>query len=113
MTDDKESRFIAAAKAELEHGAQQLDALTLASLRAARRKALAARPRRLASWLAAGGLATAALTATLVAFLLFAPAAAPPATGLEQFDLLSENDGLELYRDLEFYRWLAEHADAA
>jgi hypothetical protein len=112
MTDDMESRLIAAAKAELERGAQQLDALTLASLRAARRKALAARPRRLA-WLAAGGLAGAALTATLVAFLLFAPGAVPPANGLEQFDLLSENDGLELYRDLEFYRWLAEHTDAA
>ena len=112
MTDNKESRFIAAAKAELERSAQQLDELTIAHLRASRRKALEARPRRLA-WLAAGGLATAALTATLVAVLLFAPATAPPVSGLEQFDLLSENDSLELYRDLEFYRWLAEHADAA
>jgi len=112
MTDDKESRFIAAAKTALDRSTQQLDELTIARLRAARRKALEARPRRLA-WLAAGGLATAALTATLVAFLLFTPAVAPPVTGLEQFDLLSDNDGLELYRDLEFYRWLAEHADAA
>jgi len=112
MTDDKESRFIAAVKAELDRDTQQLDELTIARLRAARRKALEARPRRL-TWLAVGGLATAALTATLVAFLLFTPAVAPPVSGLEQFDLLSENDGLELYRDLEFYRWLAEHADAA
>jgi hypothetical protein len=112
MTDDKESRFIAAVKAELDRDTQQLDELTIARLRAARRKALEARPRRL-TWLAVGGLATAALTATLVAFLLFAPAVAPPVPGLEQFDLLSDNDGLELYRDLEFYRWLAEHADAA
>jgi hypothetical protein len=112
MTDDKESRFIAAAKAELDRSAQQLDELTIARLRAARRNALEARPRRLA-WLAAGGLATAALTATLVAFLLFTPAAAPPVAGFEQFDLLSENDSLELYRDLEFYRWLAENTDAA
>jgi len=89
-----------------------LDELTIARLHAARRRAIDARPRRLV-WLAAGGLATAALTATLVAFLLFAPAVAPPVSGLEQFDLLSDNDGLELYRDLEFYRWLAEHADAA
>lgn len=111
MTDDKEARFIAAAKAALDHSTQQLDELTIARLRAARHKALAARPRRLA-WLAAGGLATAALTATLVAFLLFTPAVSPPVTGLEQFDLLSENDSLDLYRDLEFYRWLAEHTDA-
>lgn len=112
MIDHRESRFIAAAKAELDRSAQQLDELTIARLRAVRRKALAARPRRLA-WLAAGGLTTAALTATLVAFLLFAPAAAPPVSGLEQIDLLSENDGFELYRDLEFYRWLADHTDAA
>jgi hypothetical protein len=111
MTDDKESRFLAAAKAELDRSTQQLDELTLARLRAARLRALTPHPRRRV-WLVAGGLATAALAATLVAFLLFAPAAAPPDTGLEQFDLLSENDGLELYRDLEFYRWLAEHADA-
>jgi hypothetical protein len=112
MTDDKESRFIAVVKAELDRGTQQLDELTIARLRAARRNALEVRPHRF-SWLAAGGLATAALTATLVAFLLFVPPAAPPVSGLEQFDLLSENDGLELYRDLEFFRWLAEHADAA
>lgn len=112
MTDDKESRFIAAAKAALDRSTQQLDELTIARLRAARQRAVEARPRRLA-WLAAGGLATAALTATLVAVLLFAPAAAPPVSGLEQFDLLSENDSLELYRDLEFYRWLAENTDAA
>ncbi len=112
MTDAKESRFIAAAKAALDASTQQLDELTIARLRAARRQALDAHPRRL-TWLAAGGLASAALTATLVAFLLFAPTVAPPVSGLEQFDLLSENDGLELYRDLEFYRWLSEHADAA
>ena len=111
MTDDKESRFIAAAQAELDRSVEQLDELTIARLRAARLCALEPRPRRL-TWLAAGGLATAALTATLIAFLLFAPAAAPPVSGLEQFDLLSENDGLELYRELEFYRWLAEHTDA-
>jgi hypothetical protein len=112
MTDDKEARFIAAVKTELDRGTQQLDELTIARLRAARRQAVAAHPRRRV-WLAAGGLATAALTATLVALLLFAPAAAPPVSGLEQLELLSESDSLELYRDLEFYRWLAENTDAA
>lgn len=112
MTDDKESGFIGAAKAALDLHAQELDELTIARLRAARHKALAARPRH-RTWLAAGGLAAATLSAALAAFLLFAPAAAPPITGLEQLELLSESDSLELYRDLEFYRWLAERADAA
>ena len=112
MTDDKEPRFIAAAKAALDQQAQQLDAPTIARLRAARRTALEARPRRFV-WLAAGGLTAAALSAALVAILMFTPVTAPPVSGFEQFDLLSENDSLELYRDLDFYRWLAEHADAA
>jgi len=43
---------------------------------------------------------------------LLAPAVAPPTIGLEQFDLLSENDSLDLYDDLEFYRWLAARTDA-
>jgi len=112
MTDNKEARFLAAAKAALDQSALQLDELTSARLRAARKRALDIHPRRF-GWLAAGGLATAAVTATLVAVLLIAPPAAPPIAGFEQFDLLSENDSLELYRELEFYRWLAEHTDAA
>jgi hypothetical protein len=111
MTDDQEARFLAAAKNALDQGTQQLDALTIARLRTARARALAARPRRFV-WLAAGGLATATLAAVLVGFLLFAPTLAPPDTSIEQLDLLSENDSIELYRDLDFYRWLAEHADA-
>lgn len=107
-----ETQFIAAVKRELDRGAEALDGLTLARLRRARRRALDAQPRP-RRWLLTGGLATAALSAALAAVLLFAPAIAPPLSDLEQFDLLSENDNLDLYDDLEFYRWLAARADAA
>ncbi len=111
---EKEARFIAAVKRELDHGAATLDSLTLARLRAARRRALDARPQS-RGWRVAGGLATTALGAALVAVLLWVPAPtlAPPLAGLDQFDLLGETDSLELYGDLEFYRWLAARADAA
>ena len=113
MNDEqkKETRFITAVKRELDRSAEALDGLTLARLRGARLRALDAQPRP-RRWLITGGLATATLSAALVAVLLFAPGAAPPLAGLEQFDLLSENDNLDLYEDLEFYRWLAVRTDA-
>ena len=113
MSDEQknEARFIAAVKRELDRSTEALDTLTVARLRRARLRALdaGARPR---TWLIAGGLATATLGAALVAVLVFAPAAAPPLASLEQFDLLSENDSLDLYEDLDFYRWLAARTDA-
>lgn len=113
MNDEqkKETRFITAVKRELDRSAEALDGLTLARLRGARLRALDAQPRP-RRWLITGGLATATLSAALVAVLLFAPGAAPPLAGLEQFDLLSENDNLDLYEDLEFYRWLTVRTDA-
>lgn len=113
MNDDqeKEARLVAALKRELDRSAEELDGMTIVRLRAARLRALDARPRPRA-WLLAGGLAGTGLTAALVAILLMTPAMAPPITGLEQFDLLSENDSIDLYDNLEFYRWLAARPDA-
>jgi len=109
MSDEPETRLLRAVRAELDRSTADLDELTLARLRAARLRALAAHPRR--GWLWAGGLAAGALAAGLAAFLLLAPPAAPPAPGLEQIDLLSAAD-LDLYKDLEFYHWLADDRDA-
>jgi len=109
MNDEQETRLLRAVRAELDRSAADLDELTLARLRAARGHALAARPRR--HWLLAGGLVAGALAAGLAAFLLLAPPATPPVPGLEQIDLLSAAD-LDLYKDLEFYHWLADNGDA-
>lgn len=94
----------------LDRSTAELDAVTLARLRAARRRALdSPPPRRI--WLAAGGISAAALAAGLAAVLWLSPAAAPAPTGLEQLDLLAEAD-LELVDDIDFYRWLAENERA-
>lgn len=112
MNDDqeKEAHFVAALKRELDRGVESLDGMTIVRLRAVRLRALEARARPRA-WLLAGGLAGTGLAAALVAVLLLTPAA-PPITGLDQFDMLSENDSIDLYENLEFYRWLAERPDA-
>lgn len=107
---EKEARFVAGLKSELDRSVESLDGMTIVRLRAARLRALDARSRP-RPWLLAGGLAGTGLAATLVAVLLMTPAA-PPITGLEQFDMLSENDSIDLYDNLDFYRWLAARPDA-
>ncbi len=115
-----DERLLAHIRRELEAGADDLDELTRARLGAARRRAVdAARPaggplgevlavaRHLPAW---GLAALAALT--LLAFLLWRPAAPPPEplTLLEDLELLGAAEDPEFYRDLDFYLWLDDVA---
>jgi hypothetical protein len=110
MSNERDEEFLSRARAELERSARELDELSVARLRAARRRALAAPPRRL-GWLAAGGVVATAVTAGLVATVVLTPAAVPTANGLDQIELLADAD-LDVYDNLEFYRWLAEQQRA-
>ena len=110
MNPDPDTELLKRVRAELDRDVRDLDELTVARLRAARHRALDARPHRKLWWAAAGLTATAA-TAALVAILVVSPATAPPANSLEQIDLLADAD-IELFENLEFYRWLAERQDA-
>jgi hypothetical protein len=110
MNDERDTPLLRAVRDELDLRAADIDELSLARLHAARRRALAVRPRRV--WLLAGGVAAGALAAALAVFVVLAPPATPPAPGLEQIDLLTTAD-LDVYRDLEFYHWLADNGDAS
>jgi len=109
MSNDPDSEFLKRIRAELDRNARELDEFTVARLRAARKQALAAKPRG-RGWLIGAGVATTAVTAGLVAMLVLTPAA-PPATGLEQLELLADAE-FDVANDLEFYRWLAEQQRA-
>jgi hypothetical protein len=109
MSPDPHDPFLHRLRTELEHGARELDALTVARLRAARHRALEAGPRR-RLWLTVGGLATGALAAGVAAFLLLAPPALP-LHGLDQIELIADAD-LDVVDDLDFYRWLADNPNA-
>ena len=111
--NDQEEALLRKVKNALDASSESLDAATRTRLRAARAHALQhARPRL--SWMLwpTGGMALAA--ATLLSWSLWSsmPAAHPPAA-LEQLELLSSSENLELYTDLDFYQWLTSATDAS
>lgn len=108
---DDDSVFISKVKNTLDQSADALDAKTRARLRAARRAAFAQAPApRVFSprWLVPAG-AVAALAVVAALGLWWTPPAAPPpmAASVEEAELLFATDNLELYQNLDFYKWLA------
>jgi len=110
--------WIAKARILLDESAAGLDAPTLSRLNRARQAALAGgRPRAVRSWFLPTGLAgVCVLLLAVAAWVSYTP---PGAAGLpvlpltasassnsSDIDLVSGDDSLELYQDLEFYAWL-------
>ena len=115
MNDSKHDDLHEAARRLLRHQEQSLDELTVARLRAARRRALAEEPRRRRTFAFAGGLVAAGMAFALAGVVwLRAPSDLPPPAeeaSVADLDLL-ETESPEFYSDLEFYRWLATQSDA-
>ena len=114
--EDREKEFLTHIKSALDDGSNTLDSATRARLRAARAAAVTAgeRPVRWA-WPAGAMAITAALALSWSLWFAAPVMQAPPlgpAPGMDQLELLSAGDNLELYSDLEFYRWLAGDNDA-
>lgn len=96
---------------------EALDYTEAARLAAARRRAVAAldeRPAGINRWL----LAPAAIATLVIGFALLpnrlaSPPAAPAVNGLETAALewVVDEAGPEFYRDIEFYRWLAQQQE--
>ncbi len=100
-------RFTAA----LDEQVDALDAVTLQRINQARQQALEQRKRRWrpGQWLIpAGSLAALALVAMVIVNLSGKPGAPASADfpDDEALQLLTAQDDLELYRDLDFYLWL-------
>ena len=109
----EERRLIAGVRQQLDRSCNALDGQTLSRLNRIRHAALerkaAARSSRLL--LPFGGFVTACLLVLSVS--LFAPRTAPDAEAvaspLEDIEILTSSDSLDLYEDYEFYQWLAEN----
>jgi uncharacterized protein DUF3619 len=110
--------WVRQAKTVLDDSAQALDASTLSRLNRARQAALAQnRPRVRQRWFMPAGLAGACVLMLAVAVwhsyapiggTTDAPVPALTAKNVSEgdIDLVSSDDGLEFYQDLEFYAWL-------
>jgi hypothetical protein len=103
------------AKQVLDESAQSLDAATLSRLNRARQRALEqARPRALRPWFLPAGLASACAVLIAVAVAWHTPTnmPAPTVSGAtagtfaSDLDMMTSDDGIEFYEDLDFYAWL-------
>lgn len=121
--DDRgERQFADQARAVIEQRCQRLDSATCSRLHAIRHHALTRREsspaHRRPLLRPFGGLATAGVLG--VAMLLLLPGVSPlqnlfqddgaaAETPVEDIELLTSTDSLELFEDYEFYQWLAEN----
>jgi hypothetical protein len=116
--DSLNHEWVSQARTLLDQSTQELDAATLSRLNRVRQAALAqARPRAAQRWVLPAGLASACVLLLAVAAWhssLHGGAAPTPALPLTvaassnsgDIDLVSSDDSLELYQNLEFYAWL-------
>lgn len=103
-----DERFVARAKQLLDHSLEELDATITRRLQRARLQALEASPIR-SRWVVwVGGLAMAAVGALSLSMWLMQPVHERPyAPALDDFELVTSAENVDLAEDLEFYHWLA------
>jgi len=104
-----DERFVARAKQLLDQSLGELDATITRGLQRARVQALDARPvrNRWAVWIS--GVAMAAVGALSLSMWLMQPVhERPHAPALDDFELVTSAENVDLAEHLEFYHWLAD-----
>jgi len=114
--DETEQKLLDGLKGALDASCDRLDANTLVRLRAGRLRALELAGSRNSlfsrrpHWLTAGGLATTALLVVMVTGWFVASRQSRSAQQLEDLEIMAAQEQLDLYADLDFYRWLPAEA---
>ena len=108
---DKE--FLNGIRETLDASVDNLDEQTLLRLRRIRLDVLesAVKRRRLFGmprWVTAGGFATVAVVAVTISIWLTSSQQRLPVRHVEEVEILTTQEHLELYKDLDFYRWLSD-----
>lgn len=93
------------------------DLQTVRALRSGRLEALDLFERKRARgtiprWITAGGIATAVVLVVAVSMFHFSSRKLLPLKNTDDLEMLNATEHPEMYRDLDFYRWLAERNDA-
>lgn len=116
-----EQLLLSAAKNTLEDSVNNIDQETLDRLAAMRLRAVQAAASqskaggwRAINWLVpAGGFITAAvLVASVMLWSAGSVNEPAPVAAIEDITILTDSEDLELYKDLEFYQWLAVNEQA-
>ena len=109
----QDREFVAHAKRVLDRTAAGLDQATAMRVQRVRLEASALRPRR-AAWLPwASGVAVASLAAVMVFLWLQQPTPQQhTAVPLDDFELVTSEENVELAEDFEFFHWLADDDQA-
>ena len=108
---DEDKAFLERSKRLFDESVQQVDGRTQSQLNRGRQKALAElQPRTgmraLTGWAPATGVAAAAVVAAVMWNGNGPPIDVAPASTATDFEILLDEDNLEMLEDLEFYSWL-------
>ncbi len=100
----------------LDEEIEKLDHRTVRALRGVRSEALDFFGRKrgfqiIPRWMTAGGIATTAVLVAAVSVFFISSHKPSSLKNPDDFELLSVKEQPELYKDLDFYRWLAEQND--
>ena len=111
-TEDQDQKFRDMVCKSLDESIETLDRRTLLRLQGIRLRALEGSCKRkdLFSawrWITAGGFATAAVLVLAISLWVVAHRQPSPAKHGGDAEILAAHEHLELYEDLDFYRWLA------
>lgn len=109
MNEQDNDQFVAKARERFDESVERLDASTLSQLNQSRHRALAEAGQtslhgQWMRWVPVTGIATAAVVAVMVMNGQVVMTDEPITT--TDFELLLEDDNLEMFEDLEFYSWL-------
>lgn len=115
---EQEKRFLEKVRQTLDKSAESLDSRTLQRLQRIRQHAVEAGEKHrgffeLPRWVRAGALATTAVAAIVLFIWLSFPRPDFPAKHLEDLEIITAKEHIDLYKDLEFYHWLAAVENAS
>lgn len=103
---DPQAPFVETVKAALDQSQADLDSVTLARLRAARRTALQTKPDKIGWWRPHRVWLATAFSMVLAVTLWLGQQPGKAVLPVDDLPLLTASEDFELYRDLEFYQWL-------
>ena len=112
--ENGEREVVEIARGALDRSIGELDNRTAERLRrirlAAVAEAEAVKPPWFAvhRWVTAGGVAAFAALVLAVSLWVSVPRQIQPPGQVDDIDILAANDHLDIYEDMDFYRWLAD-----